>query len=35
MMTQHGGPLSMGHIPSGRLKIRRDADKWSSLGTYV
>ena len=30
MTTLNGGPLSLGPIPSGRLKILGDVDKWSS-----
>ena len=30
MTTLNGGPLSLGPIPSGRLKILGDVDNWSS-----
>ena len=29
--VKNGGPLSLGPIPSGRLKNLKDVDKWSSL----
>ena len=35
MTTQNGGPLSLGPIPSGRLKNLKDVDKWSSLSFYL
>ena len=35
MTTQNGGPLSLGPIPSGRLKNLNDVDKWSSLSLYL
>ena len=35
MTTQNGGPLSLGPIPSGRLKNLKDVDKWSSLSLYL
>ena len=35
MTTQNGGPLSLGPIPSGRLKNLKDVDKWSSLRLYL
>ena len=35
MTTQNGGPLSLGPIPSGRLKNLKDGDKWSSLSLYL
>ena len=31
MATKNGGPLSLGPIPSGRLKNLKDVDKYSSL----
>ena len=31
MTTSNGGPLSLGPIPSGRLKNLKDVEKWSSL----
>ena len=31
MTTRDGGPLSLGYIPSCRLKNARDVDDWSSL----
>ena len=34
MTTSNGGPLSLGPIPSGRLKNLKDVDKWSSLSLY-
>ena len=35
MTTLNGGPLSLGPIPSGRLKNLKDVDKWSSLSLYL
>ena len=35
MTTKNGGPLSLGPIPSGRLKNLKDVDKWSSLSLYL
>ena len=35
MTTYNGGPLSLGPIPSGRLKNLKDVDKWSSLSLYL
>ena len=35
MTTKNGGPLSLGLIPSGRLKNLKDVDKWSSLRPYL
>ena len=31
LITDSGGPLSLGPIPSGRLNNLKDLDKWSSL----
>ena len=31
MITYNGGYLSLGPIPSGRLKNLKDVDKWPSL----
>ena len=33
--NQKMGPLSLGPIPSGRLKNLKDVDKWSSLSLYL
>ena len=35
MITENEGPLSLGPIPSGRLKNLTDIDKWSSLSLYL
>ena len=35
MTTYNGGPLSLGPVPSGRLKNLKDVDKWSSLSLYL
>ena len=31
MTTSNGSPMSLGPIPSGKLKKLKDVDKWSSL----
>ena len=35
MTTSNGSPLSLGPIPSGRLKNLKDVDNWSSLSLYL
>ena len=35
MTSKNDGPLSLGPIPSGRLKNLKDVDKWSSLSFYL